>query len=389
MGRVARVLGALRVIVLDRDRAVVAVDEPPEAAVAPARAEEAARHVRARPAERVRERRETRRVDLVEPHERGALERAAHEAARHHAPAEVGGLHELHALEEHVRVLLEPVRVERVVDLEIAFERAGVAPEGLFLGHAHHELRVLHHRLLVGLHDRGEAGRRHVAEHLRREERAAAVGVGAGVARHVALPVADASLGVGLDRARALRLGEPARGETAAPLKGVRDRLRVERLRHDVAVHEPERAVAEEVPERVQHAARAEDLRLLRHRHLRAALARADVLPHLRRLPVRVHGDLLHAPGLEHGQDALEHRHAPHGQQRLRPHERERPQTRAETRRQHDGLLDFSGFHIFLVTFSRRRLYHNFTFHASSAAKYLHGQKSFVLVGLISRGAVW
>jgi len=42
---VARVLGALRVVVLDGDRAVVAMDEPPERAVAAARPEELRRRV--------------------------------------------------------------------------------------------------------------------------------------------------------------------------------------------------------------------------------------------------------------------------------------------------------------------------------------------------------
>ena len=119
-------------------------------------------------------------------------------------------------------------------------------------------------------------------------------------------------------------------------------------LHHDVAVHEIERLVRDPLPERVQDTAGAEDLGLVADLYLHLVASRRRTAPiavgpglYLLVQTVGVEGDVVHAPGPKHGDNASEHRLAPHGHERLRRRARKRPEPSAVARRQNNRLANF------------------------------------------------
>ena len=92
---------------------------------------------------------------------------------------------------------------------------------------------------------------------------------------------------------------------------------------------------ADPFAQRIENAARPENLRF---ENRPAAVRRAPRLD-LSVQIVAVDGNVIDTPSAQRGDDALEHRHSPHRQKRFRRGACERPEPRAETRRQNHRLF--------------------------------------------------
>lgn len=220
-----------------------------------------------------------------------------------------------------------------LVDRHIGFDRARVGPQEAveFLGL---DEFAVHHGFFVGLDDRRKARGRDIVQNPVLERRDTEIGIGAVVAGIGAFPAGDeAAFGLDFDGARPERGADERRADATFGYLGL---PLFEAVHHDIAVDEIEVIAREPLAERIQDAARAQNL------GLETGPAAVRGRPHVDLLVqvVAVDRDFLDAQRLERGDDARNHRLAPDRHHRLGHGAGEGPQARTEPGGQDYGFLD-------------------------------------------------